>query len=387
MKFTAQSDSLKLALSAVTDAISSKLFRPEWAGVYIKAESENSISLSCRNDNYEIRKVLDDCDVQEFGDSLIPAKTLYDYVSLMDGDVTIQTDESKAKIRSGGKNVSITVYETDAYEPIGRQIDNSDIAITMSGSSFADSVSRVSYCVSPDASRLILTGISVKVQPEEGIAEFVALDGFRVSLIKSGIIAYTNALTGISEQNQVAIVMPGEYAQKAVRLFSKSQSVTITTANKMSSVLISDDTASIAFSLLAGQYVDYKRIIPTAFTTRILASADVLLNAVKTAMIASGRKTPLVHISTADNSVSIYATGAETESTTSVDALVNGNPIDITFNGKYLVDSFTHLPQGTESVSMDFSTNASPTLILPQNSDNAHCTDDYSIVLPVRTLN
>ena len=370
MKIIINAQDLRRHLNDVMAAITPRPFRAEWAGVHIEAESTGTVRFSARNEMFEIIRCTSDCQVEDPGTALIPAKLLLEYVSTMSGEVTVTADAKNANLRCQSKHVSIVLLDKEEYEVLSVVKADTSSTMSLSGKAFSDIITRISYCASQDEGRKALTGVYLN-RLEDSTVDVVALDGFRVSLIK------LNA----GEGAPVSLLIPAYIAKIAAKLFSNSSDITLTSVNEGSGVSISDSQTDLNSALLTGSYPEYQKVIPRSHTTHIRLHAQDLLSAVRMAMISAGVTRSTVSMSIAESMLSISARDETSDSMSNLDVDYDGQPLDIMFNGKYIIDALSNMPSGTDLVDMYFGTNVSPVLIVPTSFESS-----IALVLPVRQL-
>jgi DNA polymerase-3 subunit beta len=137
--------------------------------------------------------------------------------------------------------------------------------------------------------------------------------------------------------------------------------------------LISFSTSSIYLvsRLIDGVFPDYRQIIPKTFNTEVIILKQDLINTLKVSNIFSD-KFNQVHL-TIDPKTKIFKVQTKNsdigENSTSVDASLNGDPIEINFNYKYIADCFQSID--ADSLSLQFSGNNKPMVIRPVSGDQS----------------
>jgi DNA polymerase-3 subunit beta len=135
--------------------------------------------------------------------------------------------------------------------------------------------------------------------------------------------------------------------------------------------------------LIEGTFPDYRSIIPTNYATRTVMPTSSFRKACKAADIFareaahSARLRITVGGELEPGALEISATAAETGSNeTLVDATVEGDPIEIAFNVRFLADVLGVVD--TPNVALETSTPASPGVIRPVGRD-----DFLHIIMPM----
>lgn len=385
MKLTIQSSELASMVSVCSMAISARPMRPINECVYLAARQGEGIPmLTCigKDSGLCIQKVTDKTTVIEDGDALIPAKTLLNFVKLMEDEVTLSVDAKlQATLKCKGKKVNISCMDGAEFEPGLTPLENAR-EVRMNGADYGKLVDSVACCVSEDTGRLVLTGINFAFdggKPTNG-AEAVGMDGPRMACARGGV-----------ETNDVfSAIVPSASAKLVEKVIKDAEDVSFRFA---SGIMIAEayDTA-VEVSLLAGQYMDYKAIVSRLQPTmRVKLSTEELLNAVRMAMISAteGRKGLVTFTVKDDETLEVSATADKSAAVTDVPCMVEGQltGLDgaavskINFNGKYLEEALSVIKgYGGETV-LHCEAGTKPMVLTPADRD-----DYYQLVLPVRQM-
>lgn len=385
MKLTIQSSELASMVSVCSMAISARPMRPINECVYLAARQGDGIPmLTCigKDSGLCIQKVTDKTTVIEDGDALIPAKTLLNFVKLMEDEVTLTVDDKlQATLKCRGKKVNISCMDGAEFEPGLTQIVNAN-EVRINGSDYGKLVDGVACCVSEDTGRMVLTGINFAFdggKPTNG-AEAVGMDGPRMACARGGV-----------ETNDVfSAIIPSASAKLVEKVIKDAEDVSFRFGK---GVMIAEayDTA-VEVSLLSGQYVDYKSIISKLQPTmRVKLSTENLLNAVRMAMISAseGKKGLVTFTFKGEEILEVSAMADKSASVTDVPCMVEGqlagagggSQNKINFNGKYLEEALSVIKgYGSETV-LHCEAGTKPMVLTPADRD-----DYYQLVLPVRQM-
>ncbi len=127
----------------------------------------------------------------------------------------------------------------------------------------------------------------------------------------------------------------------------------------------------IVSRIIDGVFPDYRQIIPKGFTTEVVVLKQDLLNSLKISNIFSD-KFNQVHL-TIDPKGKIFEIQTKNsdvgENKTAVDAALTGDPVEINFNYKYIIDCFQSID--ADSVSLQLSGLNKPMVIRPVSGDQS----------------
>jgi len=188
---------------------------------------------------------------------------------------------------------------------------------------------------------------------------FAATDSFRLAERKikpQGTLSVDSSL--IPYKNSTDIIQVLEKMGDEVKM-------------NMSKNLVSFDGKGIRVvsRVIDGTFPDYRQIIPKGFITEVIVLKEDLLSALKISNIFSDKfsQTRLV-VDPKKGVFEIQSKNSDVgENKTVVDAALSGEPIEVTFNYKYIIDCFQSID--ADSVSLQFNGIGKPLVIRPVSGD------------------
>lgn len=291
---------------------------------------------------------------------LMDGETLKKIAGSMIGEVTISTDGKALTFKANGRTKTPIIEGTiPEMEMDGTESES------VAAAELSDAINRVLYAVSTDETRMVLTGIRVETGPD-GMT-LIGLDGFRLAQ------SHCKTVTG---RALPGITIPGNTAKVAAAALSDGGSATIRAGEKR--VRITTPGAEITATLLAGEYIDWKRILPKDGKTRALVRVKELRELLQGCAVADeGGKNNLVKLTVGDDKLTVRRNSVAVDYDGTMECETDGDPLTIAFNSKYLMDVI-NTTEGDE-ITMDMSTPVSPAVI----RDSVRM-DEIRLVLPVR---
>ena len=130
--------------------------------------------------------------------------------------------------------------------------------------------------------------------------------------------------------------------------------------------------------LILGEYINYRQILPTSWTTAIKVEKSALASAIQRAsLIAREGENNLLKLKVEDQSLTISANADKATATEQIAIDFDGNPLNIAFNANYLSEVIKNID--TFDLAMRFNTNVSPCVLCPVTGNQ------YTyLILPVR---
>jgi len=132
--------------------------------------------------------------------------------------------------------------------------------------------------------------------------------------------------------------------------------------------------------LLAGEYIDYRRILPMSFKSVVKADRVGLQSAIdRASLMAREGKNNLIRMSISGQTLSITSNAELGDVLEELDATLTGDPVEIAFNAKYITDVIRNITD--DDLCMHFNSNVSPCVVSPIDGDQY-----LYLILPVRVF-
>jgi DNA polymerase-3 subunit beta len=180
---------------------------------------------------------------------------------------------------------------------------------------------------------------SVYVSKQEFSLVFVATDSFR--LAEKKIIIDKKIVGG-----ELRLLLPIKNVNEILRIF-EGRSGDISIFFTKNQVSFNTQDIHVTSRLIDGLFPDYEQIIPKGFRTEAVVSKSELFDSLKLSSIFSD-KFQQVHlrILPEENLFEITSRNQDAgESTTALDGTFQGENIDLSVNGRYLLDSLQSIPE------------------------------------------
>ena len=378
MKLKMDAKLLTEMVSTAAQAISSKPMLPAYECLYIRVTSESGspiMSVMGKDTGMAIMKATDKIVAMEDGEALVPAKTFLAFMKLMNGELTLNADGKKCQIKCGGKNTTIACMDVEDYSSDFTALTN-EKCVKMDGDAFSQMVESVIHCIDESSGRVILTGVNFAFSGSEGKCEATGLDGFRMA------IAARKAETN----DDFNVTIPASASKLIAKTINGGKDVSFRFGNGV--VIVDDYDTSIEASMLAGEYMDTKRLKVTDGKMQVRVNVPDMMEAVKLARISSstGAKDLILLNFEKPGMMRVTANSEKSQAVTDVYCDVNGEMGDgsvkeIAFNGRYVEEALKVSADYAGEATLLINTTVSPMAVLPIDRD-----DYYQLVLPVRRL-
>ena len=370
MQFTMNAQDLLDGLNTVTRALAARPAKQILEGVLIEAD-EHGMMLTCSDGSLSIETTLT-ADVAEPGRTVLPGRLFTELVrKLPGGSVTIKVGSNHAaSIQCMSSKSNLAGMNPVEYPEMAEVESGSLVKIPQN--KLKEMISRVVFAIATDESRQILTGCLMEVSRDE--ARLVALDGFRLAIQK--VFQPFDMPEG---QDVIKAVIPGRVLSELSRILIDEDDFCTLLLDKTRMQATFGNTR-LSTVLLAGEYIDYRKILPPSFRTQAKASRLQVQDAIdRASLMAREGKNNLVRLSFTDGSLAITSNAELGDVHEELEAILTGDPIEIAFNAKYITDVIRNITD--DELCMKFNSNVSPCVVSPQEGDQY-----LYLILPVRVF-
>ena len=313
--------------------------------------------------------------VEQPGSVTLPAKTFADLVSNLSPervDLSLDSATQTVNLKCGGTKSNIKGIDADEFPPVPEGGEG-DVAVE--GKVLKEMINQTFFAAATEDNRPILTGVYTRF--EGSTMTMAAADGYRLA------VRTTKLEQSFAEP--VEMVIPGKSLSEVARIISDEDSeVLITLPTERNIVMFHMKNVDVSSQLLEGKFPDFAAIIPRSYSTSSVMYTSDLLRACQRAEIFardnafSGRLYVTPPRGPGEpGEVKIASRSQERGDNEGVlDASIEGEPLDVSFNIKYLIDVLRVIPD--ERVVMESNGAANPGVIRPENRD-----DFVHVIMPM----
>lgn len=335
MRVSVLQENLAKALSTVRRAVETRPPLPVLANILLEAEGSR-LRLAATNLQVSITMWIG-AQVHEPGSITLPAKTILDLVNNLSPervDLTLDKQTHTVNVRCGATNSNIKGIDADEFPPI----THGDAAeITIESKVLKEMIKQTAFAAAKEDNRPILTGVYTEIEGER--ITMAAADGYRLAMRTGKMDEAFN--------DKIAMVIPAKALQEVESILSDDdEPISISLPAQRDIVTFHLPQVDMSSQLLDGRFPDFRAIIPNGYVTSSVMYTEDLLRACKRAEIFardnanSGR---LYIVPPRSNSepgeVKIIGKSAERGDNEGVlDASIEGEALDISFNIAYLID-------------------------------------------------
>ena len=306
--------------------------------------------------------------IQEAGSCVMPARLFFDIVrKLPDEMVSITVDhKQQVSIRAGAAFFQITAMDSEDYPELPDV--NGKSGVTMPQSALKAMISGTIFSVSENQARPIQTGL-----PDGGHG------GFRHHGRRGQLpVGRRTWHTQNAANHTLKFVVPAAGLKEIERILEDSdEPVTFTLGDKH--ILFSIGDALLVSRVLEGEFIDWRRVVPTNCGTVLTANVAELTSSIeRVSLIISEKVKSPVRCVFGDNMADFRTANTIGSAHDTCSIAGNGGELEIGFNSRYLLDALRVIP--SEEVTLELQNGLSPIVFTP-------CDKKYDfayMVLPVR---
>ena len=363
MKLICDGLDLSDAVLKVSKALSVKAANPVLEGIKITAKGD-TLTLLASDMELTIEKKIK-ADVLMEGETVVVGKYFVDFAKklekeqvelsrLFDGGLQIKYSDSESELQ---------VFPVENYPKIEKEIDGSFFEISQAD--LKQVVERATFSCSADDSRPILKGCLFEIVDNK--LTTVALDGFRMAVIKKNVIS----------SGDTKAVIPARALSEIVRLLDKDGE-NVKVILQKNTLFVEVENTCLISRLIEGEFVNYNLILPTIFENTVTVNRQAFLNSIERAsIVARNDRYNVIKLDIKENVMTVSAKSEVGNVNENVTVMLTGKDLTIAFNGKYVAEYLKAVNE--EFVTLNLNTAIDPCVMTGVGTD-----EFLYLVLPVR---
>lgn len=366
MKIICDGADLSDAVLKVSKGTSNKTTNPILEGIKVVAE-EDYVTLSATDLEMSIEKTIKGI-VQIEGEMVVPGKFFCEYIKKLNNEqIELHVDEKNMLSIKYTDSVGKIQCMNNAEFPQIKQPEDSTY-FEISQRDFRTLIAKSIYAVATEDVRPILKGVKLEITKERITA--VALDGYRLAVVKKPIISTTaefSCIVPARSLNEISKLL--EDTEKPIKVYVGRNFL-----------MVNIDNTKITTRLLEGDFINYTQIIPTDFNTNIVLNKDQLLDALERASLLSRvDRNNLVKFEISDKVMILSSKSEIGDIKENITISLKGQDLNIAFNARYFTEALRVISD--EFLKLNFTSSVSPCIITSNDTD-----EFLYLILPVRIM-
>lgn len=370
MKLSVMQENLARGLQVVSRAVSSRSTLPVLANVLLRTE-DAGLKLTATNLEIGITAWVPG-KIDAEGTLTVPARLFNDLVAGLPAGARIELEADTATslhIKAGRYQTQLRGIDAEEFPVIPSPGERPTTRVSQK--ELRRALSEVVFAAATDEARPILTGVLTRMSGDK--LTLAAADNYRIAV---------RSLPILDPVEDTSLVVPARsYAELMRVLTDTDDPVEIMLASSKSQILFHVEGVDIVSRLIDGQFPNYQQVLPTSHSTRAVVERDELLKAVRISALIASAAANVIRIRLGDEgsgTITIAAAADVGEAQTEVEAAIEGETVQISFNARYLQEALQNLDQ--DQLALEFSGPLSPGVLRPTEDE-----DYVHVIMPVRT--
>ncbi len=308
--------------------------------------------------------------IEEEGESAIPIKVLYNFLSSFPSNENISLESSRNNLilSTSDNSTVIKGYPIEDF-PLLPSINEKNAFFNLSIDDFLLGLNSVYYAASLTEIKPEIASVLITSQKNKSLT-FVATDSFRL----------TRKTFPYTFQDFSPLLIPYRNVVEIIRVFENESGEIKIFPNKNQLFLFSERIKLVS-RLTEGTFPDYEEIIPKKSSTDVLIDTNLFSSSLKKTSIFSGRLNEVkIEIVPEKKLFKIQASDSDLgESITTIPAEISGEKLKINFNHRYLIDGLKFI--ASDKISMKFNGENKPLFITGTKDESF-----YYLVMPMKDI-
>jgi DNA polymerase-3 subunit beta len=371
MKLTIERAALLKALGHVQSVVERRNTIPILSNVKLDA-SDSQVDLRATDMDLEILEVVP-AQIVAAGAVTVPAHTLYEIVRKLPDGAQVEVDAAggdRLALRSARTRFSLACLPAEDF-PLMASGDFR-VRFIVSAGDLRRLIDRTRFAISTEETRYYLNGIYLHAIKHDGQTEVlraVATDGHRLARMQIPLPAGASGMP--------AVIIPRKTINEVRKLLDDANDE-VEVALSESKIRFSVGSAVLTSKLIDGTFPDYERVIPTHNDKQLDVRCRDFAAAVDRVSAIASDRSRAVKLKVADGALELAASSQEHGSALEeLEARYGGEPLEIGFNARYLLDITEHVEQ--DEVRFAMADAASPIILHGIGDDAA-----VYVLMPMR---
>lgn len=365
MEVTLQKNKLLRALNHVQNVVERRNTIPILANILIVAEGLGLKLIATDLDIELIEEV--EAKIDSGGSLTAPAHLLYEITRKLPeaAEIVISKDDNQdhLTVKSGKSNFKLQTLPRSDFPEISN--DEYTHSFKLVSSELNRLIEKTRFAISNEETRYYLNGIffheSNSENDNNGIPTLrtVSTDGHRLAQAELTLPEGASGMNGI--------IIPRKAIFEIQKLTQENEGDVEIKVSENKVKLIFNNV-ELTSKVIDGKFPDYQRVIPYNNDKIMIVNTDIITKAVDRVATLSSERGKAVKLGLSDNNLILSVTSPEAGTAIeeiSVD--FKGEPFEIGFNSKYLMDILSQLSGDT--VKLNFSEPNSPCLVLDPSDE------------------
>lgn len=349
--------SLRAALASIIKAVPRKDPHPILSTVLIE-ERDGAVTMRTTDLEAEVSAIVDGATATAGFAACLPAHQLRDAEKNAPGaeNAVVTVMGSGALVTFGA--LTLRMVSRDPQDFPRMHEPEEPVTFTIPRAALREALAATEFAISTEETRYYLNGVFMQPTPAHERTDslrFVSTDGHRMAVHDSALEGVPQFDGVIIRRDTVALLLP--------LLKAKGAAATVSVRVARQQIEFTCGAVVVRAKPIDGTFPDYGRCVPRADddNTRATFNRRAMIEAIKAVATIKGKRGSAVGLSFADGRAKLWASSEDGGAESSVPCEVSGTPLDIGFNGRYLLDIFGAM--SGDEVTIEMHDSGAPTRI------------------------
>lgn len=365
MKITASKENLLFGVSAVQKAVNAKNTLPILTCIKLEAKGDH-LSFTATDLEVGIQCKVP-AGVIEEGVCVVPARYFSEIVrKLPDSVITLELiHDGEIIIQYSNSELNLKTMPADEFPQL--PVVDGEYKLSIEAGKIKQMVRQTAFACSTDESRPLFTGVLCEIENNE--IRLISTDTHRLALKKEYIQN--------KQKKSFSFIVPAKILTEMARLIQNDEEFCQMNISKNLATFVIENI-QIVCRLFDGQFPNYQQVIPSQYTLKVKTKTKLFQEAVeRISLFSLDSSSNTIHLKIENNILRLFSQSELGQGYEEIPIAGEGDPVDIAFNYRYLLDVFRVLDE--EELTIEFTGPLSPGIIRPVENNNF-----LYLVLPVR---
>ncbi|GIV01069.1 MAG: DNA polymerase III subunit beta [Actinomycetota bacterium] len=375
MKFEIDREVFGRVVASVVGAVPAKSATPILTHLVLDVEdgvlrlTGTDLEISVVRSTREIEKSQD-------GGFTVPARKLGEVIGVLRGDKirVSSNDQNRLEIRSGKQEYSLAGTPRDSFPSLPTVPE--EFVCALPAARLSTLLSRTTFAAGTDEVRAFLNGANFHVRKK--VLRVVATDGHRLAFAEGALL---RAPKGDKERS---VVVPQKALRELSKILPEEGEVEFVLGGNQVAFRIPD--AHLTSRLIAEPFPNYESVIPKKATRTVRVDGPSLEASLQAALPIAETKNGAVVLGFEKNAIRVTAESSEYGSyKDELPAALEGDPIKISFNARYLLDYLRVVPPGELAIELTEESDPAVLRAPKAEGEDEGILSSFYVVMPMRS--
>ncbi|HNX74259.1 MAG TPA: DNA polymerase III subunit beta [Candidatus Rifleibacterium sp.] len=364
MRFQLPLKTLTETVAMVSKAVAAKGIKPILANLLITAQNNQLRFVGTDLEVMMISTI--EAEIEENGSFTIPAKLIQEIITSIPADENTVTrfeltdaDANEITIISGRSKYTLQIQSIEDFPPVPVVEEEGLPVFQAPGNAMARALKEAGVAMSVEDGNPVQKSICIDFSNQDRPV-MASTDSKRLAVTRIQSIQ-------VPEIFRRAFIVPSRAVAELQKLFESNEQITIGLYKEQ--LVFSSPQFQLITRLVEGRFPDYNRVLPKESSRILKLKRKELTQSLKAVVPIARNISGLVHFDVSANETKIWSDAKEQGKAESfLQSELNGEPINIAFNVKFLQDFLNVLDD--EEVVIEMTTPSYPGMMRPGNPES-----------------